>query len=159
MTSDSLLALRSHRRLNLLQTHHLPPRSRPRRRPIALLSLVCADFIGCRSWLLRRHTPQARIDLEVRNVTRITVLLIACLDRFRRDLWRLGGNLSGLRHRVLSAISKLFFVDSIRDLRSLTEEVKVLADFGSLCCSCSLRCWAPKRLVIERIVRLVQLVT
>ena len=158
----TLLALCSHLGLHLLQTHHLPRRGRRRNRAIALLPLVRTGLSDNCGRLLRWHTPQACIDLQIRNVARVAVLLISTSGRLGRDPWRLWRSLSGSGHRVLSTVSKLLLVDSIRHLCCLAEEVEVLADFRSLsggCCCCPTVRWATKSLVIERIVRLVQLIT
>jgi hypothetical protein len=158
---STLLALCSHLGLHLLQTHHLPRRGRRRHRAIALLPLVRAGLIGNCGRLLRWHTPQAGIDLKIRNVARVAVFFISTSGRLRRDPWQLWGSLSGLGHRMLSTISKLLLVDSVRHLCSLTEEVEILADLRSLsCCCCCPTCrWATKGFVVEGIIRLVQSIT
>lgn len=57
-----------------------------------------------------------------------------------------------LRNRLLARKAKLFFIDRTRDLRSLSKEIKILANrFLAL----SYRLITSKGIIVEHIIRLI----
>lgn len=107
---------------------------------------------------LLRHAPDARLGLKVGDVTRVVVLLIA------RPFGLLGRSVrqssigAGLRRRgrrrtgFLKAVADLLLPDYIGDLSSLSEEVEILSNRAGVEA-------ATKRVIVERILVIVQLVS
>ena len=136
------LGLSSHSSFYLLETHHLA------------ISRNCSwSLLGrSRSRLFWCDTPQASVYLHVRNILRLFISLISRSRRPRERLGESGTGRGNSRDRLLAGEAKLFLVDSIRDLSSLSEEIKVLADW-LLGWSC--RFIATKSIIIEGIVSLI----
>ena len=149
------LGLSSHGGFDFLQAHHLPSRrgSQPR----------CSSWRFLRGSLtLRRNTPEACIHLHIGNIARFLVTLIAASGwlgkRLLGDvLWLLGDIYRGgdLGNRLLTGKAKLLLIDRTRNLSSLSKEIKVLAN---RCSGFSYRFIASKGIIVEDIIRLVQLI-
>ena len=140
----SLLARGTHLRFNFLEAHHLSGRSTA----AGARERFCRSLSGSGGSL---GAPCTGLGLNIRDVPRVLVFLIAGALRLARS----SRGRFFVSRRVLEVISHLLLTDSIGDLCSVAEKVKVSTN---TILSRSSFCTGSEGIVVHVITRLLELV-